>query len=78
VRTALVRLGVQPLLMGYRDTAPADVDGLVDAVMRLQRILLTHEDAVGELELNPLVVRPKGHGVCVIDVLVTERSEPGP
>lgn len=78
VRTALVRLGAQPLLMGYRDTAPADVDGLIDAVMRLQRILLTHQDAVGEIELNPLVVRPKGHGVCVIDVLVTERSERGP
>ena len=77
VRTALVRLGVQPLLMGYRDTAPADIDGLVDAAMRLQRILLTHEDAVGEIELNPLVVGPKGHGVCLVDVLVTERSDQG-
>jgi acyl-CoA synthetase (NDP forming) len=77
VRAALERLGIQPLLKGYRDTAPADVDGLVDAVMRLQRILLTHEDAVGEIELNPLVVGPTGHGVCVIDVLVTERSEQG-
>jgi acyl-CoA synthetase (NDP forming) len=75
VGTALARLGVQPLLTGYRDTAPADVDGLVDTVMRLQRILLTHQDAVGEIELNPLVVRPKGRGVCVIDVLVTDKSE---
>ena len=77
VRTALERLDVQPLLKGYRDTAPADVDGLIGAVMRLQRILLTHEDAVGEIELNPLVVWPKGQGVCVIDVLVTEKSEQG-
>ena len=77
VRTALARLGVQRLLGGYRDIAPADVDGMVEAVMRVQQIMLTHEGIVDEIELNPLIVGAKGHGAYVVDVLVTYRSKQG-
>jgi acetate---CoA ligase (ADP-forming) len=77
VRAALARLGVQRLLDGYRGSVPADTDSAVEAVMRLQRILLTHHDTAGEIELNPLVVGPEGHGAYVVDVFVTERPEQG-
>lgn len=74
VRAALARLQVQRLLAGYRGSAPADIDSAVEAAMRIQRILLTHQDVVDEIELNPLVVGAKGHGAYVVDVLVTDRS----
>jgi hypothetical protein len=77
VRAALARLRVQRLLAGYRGSAPADIDSAVEAVMRIQRILLTHQDAVDEIELNPLVVGTKGRGAYVVDVLVTDRSRRG-
>jgi hypothetical protein len=45
--------------------------------MRLQRILLTHDDTIDEIELNPLVVAAKGGGAYVVDVLVTDRPKQG-
>jgi acyl-CoA synthetase (NDP forming) len=77
VRAALARLRVQPLLAGYRGSAPADIDSAVEVVMRLQRILLTHEDTIDEIELNPLVVGAKGGGAYVVDVLVSDRPKQG-
>jgi acetate---CoA ligase (ADP-forming) len=75
VRGAIARLGVHRVLQGYRDVPPADVDAVVTAVMRLQHVFLTHIDELDEIELNPLIVRAAGKGVCLVDVLVTERRK---
>lgn len=77
VRAALTRLRIQPLLEGYRGSAPADIDAVVETVMRMQRIFLTHQGTVTEIELNPLVVGAQKHGVYVVDVLVTGQSKQG-
>lgn len=74
LRNALAGLGIRPLLEGYRDIPPADINALVDALDRLQRVLATHRDTVAEIELNPLIVGAKGQGVFVIDLLVRDRA----
>jgi acyl-CoA synthetase (NDP forming) len=48
-----------PLLTGFRDSTPVDIEKLASAVMRLSEILLEIE-AIKELEINPLLVHEEG------------------
>jgi len=72
-----------PLLDGARGAPPADVDALVDVIMKVQRLALDLADpsdvGLAELDLNPLVVRPKGQGAVALDALaVRSGAEPWP
>ena len=60
-----------PLLEGVRGAKPADVDALVDVIMKVQRLALDLADEVAELDINPLVVRPRG--AVALDALVVNR-----
>ena len=63
------------LLGGVRGRPAGDVDALVDAIMRLQRLALEVGDDIAELDINPLMVLPKGQGVIAVDALVIPHSE---
>jgi acyl-CoA synthetase (NDP forming) len=62
------------LLHGARGRPAGDVAALVDSVMRLQRLALEVGDDIGELDINPLMVLPKGQGVLAVDALVVARA----
>jgi len=68
---------VRPLrvLEGFRRRPAADIDALARAIVSLSQ--LTQRPEVRELEVNPLLVRPRGHGVVAVDALV-RISEPDP
>ena len=57
-----------PLLQGARGTKPSDVGALVDVIMRVQRLAMELADDVRELDINPLIVRPRG--AVALDALV--------
>jgi acetate---CoA ligase (ADP-forming) len=57
------------LLHGVRGRPAGDVDALVDAIMRLQRLALEVGDEIAELDVNPLMVLPRGQGVVAVDSL---------
>lgn len=59
------------LLRGFRGSPPSDTKALVDAVMALQRLALDHAGRISEVDVNPLVVRPRGQGVVALDALIT-------
>ncbi|MBI2705258.1 MAG: acetate--CoA ligase family protein [Actinobacteria bacterium] len=61
------------LLEGTRGHEPADVKALVDTILKVQRLALDNADAIAELDINPLVVRPKGKGAVALDALVVLR-----
>ncbi len=61
------------LLGGVRGRPPADVDALVDVVMKVQRLGLDLAGEVAELDVNPLVVQPEGLGAVALDALVLRR-----
>jgi acyl-CoA synthetase (NDP forming) len=65
---ALSGLKLQKLLDGYRGAPPADIEALCDAVEALAAFYLDHRGRIADLEINPLIVRPKGQGVCAVDV----------
>ena len=48
-----------PLLKGYRNTPPADIDAIVKILLNTSR-LVTDYPAIKELDLNPVIVYEKG------------------
>jgi len=60
-----------PLLQGARGAKEADVNALVDVIMKVQRLAVDHSDVVAELDINPLVVLPKG--AKALDALIVTR-----
>jgi len=55
------------ILKGFRGSGPADVDALVDCLLRLSRLAVDHAE-LAEFDVNPLKVFPAGEGVVAVDV----------
>ncbi len=70
----LDRLAGRPLLDGVRGEGPADIDALLDLVVKLSRFAADHGAMIGELDLNPVLVHPAGQGISVVDALLVKRS----
>jgi len=70
-RRALYELKGYRLLEGVRGAQPADVDALVETVMNVQRLALDLAGDVRELDINPLIVRPRG--AVALDALVVKK-----
>jgi acetyl-CoA synthetase (ADP-forming) len=48
-----------PLLTGYRNSPPADIDAIVRILLNVSRLVTEHQE-IKELDLNPIMVYPKG------------------
>ncbi|MGP4003580.1 acetate--CoA ligase family protein [Streptomyces sp. 8N706] len=72
-RSMLRELRCHALLEGVRGAPPADVDALVEVVLRVQRMALELGDGIAELDINPLVVLPRGQGAVALDALAVCR-----
>ena len=70
VREALSSLKFAPLLEGYRGGRPADTDAVIDSVMALEDFVNAHCDNLQEVDINPLIVHPRGGGTTVADALI--------
>jgi acyl-CoA synthetase (NDP forming) len=62
-----------PLLAGARRRPEADVPALVDLLMNLQQLALEAGTDIAELDINPVMVRPRGRGVTAVDALIVPR-----
>jgi len=58
------------LLQGFRGRPPADIDALTDALVRLSQLAVDLGDLIAALDINPLMVLPRGEGVRAVDVLI--------
>ncbi|MFI2237171.1 acetate--CoA ligase family protein [Streptomyces chrestomyceticus] len=68
-RAMLRELRGHALLDGVRGGPPADVDALVEVVLRVQRMALDLSGELSELDINPLLVLPRGQGAVALDAL---------
>ena len=59
-----------PVLAGARGRPRADVDALVDAIVRLSALAVDLKDRVADLDINPLFVFAEGRGVKAADALI--------
>jgi len=55
------------LLEGVRGEPPADREALVDALLRVSRLVTDFPEIV-ELDINPMIVFEEGHGAMAIDM----------
>lgn len=69
-RDMLGELRGRALLEGVRGGPPVDVDALVEVVLRVQRMALELGGELAELDINPLMVLPRGQGAVALDALV--------
>lgn len=65
----LRRLKAFPLLDGYRNAPKADLAAACDAIVAIGQALLDAGPDTREIEVNPLRVRPVGHGAVALDAL---------
>ncbi len=70
VERAIGSLKVSRLLDGYRGAPPGDMEALVDAVMTVAAFATRHSASLVELDVNPLLVMPRGGGVVVADCMM--------
>jgi len=70
IESALMQLTVGKLLGGYRGRPQADVAALVATAMACARYAEANVDRLVELEINPVIVRPRGQGAVAVDALI--------
>jgi acetate---CoA ligase (ADP-forming) len=70
IETALKRLTAYKLLTGYRGRPRGDVAALVEAAMACARYAEANVNALLELDINPVIVRPAGRGAVAVDALI--------
>jgi len=62
------------MLDGVRGKAAPDVDAMVDAIVRLSVLATDRADRIASIDINPLIVMPKGQGAFAADGVVQLRS----
>jgi len=55
------------LLAGARGQAPADLDAIVDTLLRISQ-LVSDWPEIAEMDINPLLVREQGAGAVAVDM----------
>jgi acetate---CoA ligase (ADP-forming) len=63
------------LLSGFRGRPAADRAPLEATALALGRFFLDHRAKISDIEINPLMVRPKGSGAVAVDVRVVWRED---
>jgi len=69
----LTRLRGASLLAGVRGAPPADVAALAAIVANVAALMRAASEVM-EIDLNPVMVYPQGHGACALDALVVAKS----
>lgn len=64
------RLKAQKLFHGARGAAEADVDALAEFICRFSDMVIANQDKIAEVDVNPVIVLPKGQGVKAVDGLI--------
>ena len=54
------------VLKGLRGKPPSDIEAIKDCISRLSQLVSDHPE-ISELDINPLIVYPDGHGCRVAD-----------
>jgi acyl-CoA synthetase (NDP forming) len=66
------------ILEGVRGAPPADIDALAHFLATLSRFAAAHADRISSIDLNPVLVMPRGRGVVPLDALIVLNPEAKP
>ncbi|MBY3067871.1 acetate--CoA ligase family protein [Rhizobium laguerreae] len=73
IRAAISRLKLAKLIDGYRGRPKGDLEAAVGAVSATADYVVKNAACLEELDINPLMVLPEGHGVIAVDALIRRR-----
>ncbi|HYB70233.1 MAG TPA: acetate--CoA ligase family protein [Candidatus Bathyarchaeia archaeon] len=62
------------LLAGVRGAGPFDLDAAVDAIVALSAFGAANQGVLAAVEVNPLIVLPRGRGAVAVDVLLESKG----
>ena len=68
-------LKIWPLFEGFRGAAPLDSEALAGLMELISQYAAAHKNDLAELDLNPVFVYEKGHGVCAADALIVLKED---
>jgi acetyltransferase len=66
-------LKAYPLFKGSRGQKELDVDATADAIVNISKYAADNRNIVSQMDINPLIVYPKGEGVRAVDALVINK-----
>ena len=72
-RAMIGELKARAVLDGGRGAAPRDLEALCAALVQVSALAWQLRDRLAELDINPLLVRPRGQGVVAADALIVLR-----
>lgn len=75
VARALDTLRAAELLDGYCGRPPGDRESAVDVAMAVAAFAEANQERVEELDVNPLLVLPRGEGAVAADVFIRMQAE---
>jgi len=58
------------ILKGFRGKPPVDIERIVDVLMKLSILSVDLKERIREIDINPLIVYPKGEALKVVDALI--------
>jgi acyl-CoA synthetase (NDP forming) len=58
-REMITEVKAYPILKGYRNQPPADIDAIVKILLKTSKLVMDHQE-IKELDLNPIMVYEKG------------------
>ena len=70
IKNELKNMKIGKILFGYRNRNAADIEGLVDAFLKLSKFAEKNINKLHEIEINPLIVCKKNKGVFAVDALI--------
>ncbi len=70
----LGELKAAPLLSGFRGAAKTDIPALAQLIAQVSKLAAQCRAQIAEIELNPVLVHPEGHGVTIVDALVVRKN----
>jgi len=76
-RQMLKELKGYALLAGTRGRPAADLDAAADTIAAFSAYALANAGRFESIEINPLLVRPRGHGVVALDALIVPAPPDG-
>ncbi len=69
----LLQLKSAALLRGFRGAPPLDIDAVAELVQRVAKLMASAPE-IQDIDINPVVVYPKGQGVMALDALIVTRA----
>ncbi|MDB5860165.1 MAG: hypothetical protein JWQ76_3854 [Ramlibacter sp.] len=59
-----------PLLSGWRGAPEGDTEAMAQAISALSHLAVANQDRIADIEVNPVVVKPRGQGVVALDAVI--------